>query len=73
MLRGEALREFDFIASQVARTTNGHLKHIKVGLLSYPPPPPQRAQQSEARHEARNEETSRSPVQDIFSTTNVIK
>ena len=26
MLRGEALREFDFIASQFGSTTNSHLK-----------------------------------------------
>ena len=34
-LRREALREFDAIASQVGITTNGHLKSIKEGLLSY--------------------------------------
>ena len=35
MLRREDLREFDVIASKVGSTTNGHLKHIKEGLLSY--------------------------------------
>ena len=34
MLRGEALREFDVISSQVGITTNGNLKLIKEGLLS---------------------------------------
>ena len=35
MLHGEALREFDAIASQAASTTNGLLKFSKEGLLSY--------------------------------------
>ena len=35
MLQGEALREFDVIASQVGSTTNGHLKLIKECLISY--------------------------------------
>ena len=34
-LHREDLREFDAIASQVGITTNGHLKSIKEGLLSY--------------------------------------
>ena len=40
MLRMCALKEFDVIASQVGSTTNGHLKHIKEGLISYFPTPP---------------------------------
>ena len=35
MLRGESLREFDVIASQIGSTANGHLKQIKEILLSY--------------------------------------
>ena len=46
MLRGETLWEFDVIASQVGITTNVHLKQIKEVLLSYPPLPSQRAQQT---------------------------
>ena len=71
MLRGEALREFDVITSQVGSTTNGYIKLIKevANLLS----PPQRAQKTETRHEARNEKTPRSPLRNIFSTTNGIQ
>ena len=38
MLRGEALREFDVLSSQVGSTTNGHIKFIKEFLLGYFPP-----------------------------------
>ena len=72
MLGGGALREFDFIASHVGSKINGHLKQIKEGFTKLIPPP-QRAQQAEARHEACNEETLRYTVQDICSTTNIIK
>ena len=46
MLRMCALKEFDCIAIQFGSTTNGHLKHIKEGLISYPPLPSQLAQQT---------------------------
>ena len=72
MLRREDLREFDVIASKVSSTTQCTPKTDQGGftklLFSHQP-----TQQEEARHEARNEETLISPVQDICSKTNIIK
>ena len=38
LLRGESLREFEDLESQVLGTTNSHLNFIKEGLLGYLPP-----------------------------------
>ena len=71
LLHGEALREFDDLAGQVAGTTNVHLKYIKEGLLRYFSPISTITKQN--RDDMCYAKKPRTPFQEIFRTTDGAK